>query len=65
MIFVQLSATPLCQRLKVILTQWHGLIKIAPRAYRPEHYYMRGPGPKWYEKHQGRIENAPYTARQR
>jgi hypothetical protein len=21
------------------------------RAYRPEAYYMRGPGPKWREKH--------------
>jgi hypothetical protein len=21
------------------------------RAYRPEKYYMRGPGPKWREKH--------------
>jgi hypothetical protein len=20
-------------------------------AYRPEHHYMRGPGPKWHEKH--------------
>jgi hypothetical protein len=49
----------------VILTKWHGLIKIAPNAYRPEHHYMRGPGPKWYEKHQGRIENDPDTARQR
>ena len=42
MIFVQLSTTPLCRRLKVILTKWHGLIKIAPKAYRPEHHYMRG-----------------------
>jgi hypothetical protein len=22
-----------------------------PRAYRPELHYMRGPGPKWREKH--------------
>jgi len=21
------------------------------RTYRPEKYYMRGPGPKWREKH--------------
>jgi hypothetical protein len=21
------------------------------RRYRPEHHYMRGPGPKWREKH--------------
>jgi hypothetical protein len=23
----------------------------APARYRPEAYYMRGPGPKWREKH--------------
>ena len=23
------------------------------RPYRPEAYYMRGPGPKWREKHAG------------
>ena len=23
----------------------------APARYRPEAHYMRGPGPKWYEKH--------------
>jgi hypothetical protein len=26
---------------------WDG----APRKYRPEDHYMRGPGPKWREKH--------------
>jgi hypothetical protein len=26
---------------------WDG----APRRYRPEDHYMRGPGPKWREKH--------------
>jgi len=24
--------------------------------YRPELHYMRGPGPKWLEKHGGRYE---------
>jgi hypothetical protein len=23
------------------------------RAYQPHHHYMRGPGPKWREKHAG------------
>lgn len=23
----------------------------APRPYRPEKYYMRGPGPQWHAKH--------------
>ncbi len=65
MIFVQLSTTPLCQRQNVILTRWHGLNKVNRKAYRPELHYMRGPGPKWYEKHQGRIENQPDIARHR
>jgi hypothetical protein len=45
------------QRLNAIMTRWHGLIQIARNPYRPELHYMRGPGPKWYAKHQGRIEN--------
>ncbi len=24
---------------------------VRPQTYRPEAYYMRGPGPKWREKH--------------
>jgi hypothetical protein len=27
------------------------LLVIDVRTYRPEKYYMRGPGPKWREKH--------------
>jgi len=27
------------------------LIAIDARTYQPEKYYMRGPGPKWREKH--------------
>jgi hypothetical protein len=27
------------------------LITIDARTYRPEKYYMRGPGPKWRAKH--------------
>jgi hypothetical protein len=55
----QPSSTPLCQRLNVIMTRWHGLIQIARNPYRPELHYMRGRGPKWYAKHQGRTENGP------
>ena len=53
------SSTPLCQRLNVIMTRWLGLIQIARNPYRPELHYMRGRGPKWYAKHQGRTENGP------
>ena len=30
---------------------WPALIKALFDAYRPELHYMRGPGPKWHEKH--------------
>jgi hypothetical protein len=30
---------------------WQSLIKALFPAYRPERHYMRGPGPKWREKH--------------
>jgi len=34
---------------------WRTLIADEAKTYRPEAYYMRGPGPKWREKHaQGR-----------
>lgn len=28
--------------------------------YRPELYYMRGPGPRWHAKHGGRVRRASY-----
>jgi hypothetical protein len=30
---------------------WHALTKPLFDPYRPELHYMRGPGPKWHEKH--------------
>jgi len=30
---------------------WRTLIADEGQTYRPEAYYMRGPGPKWREKH--------------
>jgi len=29
---------------------WRAL-RMIPFSYHPEHHYMRGPGPKWREKH--------------
>jgi hypothetical protein len=29
------------------------LIESTLHPYRPELHYMRGPGPKWHEKHRG------------
>jgi len=31
--------------------QWRRLVKDLFDPYRPERHYMRGPGPKWREKH--------------
>ena len=30
---------------------WRRFAKDFARPYRPELHYMRGPGPKWHEKH--------------
>ena len=54
---IQPSSTPLLRRLNVIMTRWHRLLGIVSNPYRPELHYMRGPGPKWHAKHQGRTEN--------
>ena len=48
------SFMPLLQRLNTIVARWHELIQTACNPYRPELHYMRGPGPKWREKHRRR-----------
>ncbi len=35
----------------VVAQQWRTLMKDLFDPYRPERHYMRGPGPKWREKH--------------
>lgn len=30
---------------------WQALTGVMHGGYRPERHYMRGPGPKWHEKH--------------
>jgi hypothetical protein len=37
--------------LKFLLRSLRALLVIDMRTYRPEKFYMRGPGPKWREKH--------------
>ena len=37
---------------------WHSLAKDLFDPYRPELYYMRGPGPRWRAKHAGRAASA-------
>ena len=34
---------------KILVNSWQTMI--GEQIYRPEAYYMRGPGPKWREKH--------------
>jgi len=36
-----------------IRTFWREFVAKAFHPYRPELYYMRGPGPKWRAKHAG------------
>lgn len=35
----------------ILLDFWRDLIRDLSDPYRPERYYMRGPGPKWHAKH--------------
>jgi len=44
--------TALYRQFSVIIMRWQKLIDIVCNPYRPEHHYMRGPGPKWRAKHQ-------------
>jgi hypothetical protein len=37
---------------------WETMLAEQTKPYEPERYYMRGPGPKWREKHASRGESA-------
>jgi hypothetical protein len=41
------------------LTEFVRLFRSITDPYRPELHYMRGPGPKWHEKHAARPVEAP------
>jgi hypothetical protein len=51
MFIMQTSCLSFCRTIGTVLTRWHRLIEFAGDRYRPELYYMRGPGPKWRAKH--------------
>jgi len=36
---------------KAVATVWQALTSWLFDAYKPEKHYMRGPGPKWHQKH--------------
>jgi len=42
------------RRVVAIIARCHQLIGTFRNPYRPELYYMRGPGPKWHAKHRRR-----------
>jgi hypothetical protein len=54
MSLAQLSWMRLPRRVYVIIARWHDLLGAVCHPYRPELYYMRGPGPKWRAKHRRR-----------
>ena len=45
--------TGISRMLGAPLQYWRSLKKAIFDAYRPERHYMRGPGPKWRQKHLG------------
>jgi hypothetical protein len=45
--------TGISRMLGPALQHWRSLKKGIFDAYRPELHYMRGPGPKWRQKHLG------------
>ena len=36
---------------RIMARRWHRHVVYLSNPYRPERHYMRGPGPKWREKH--------------
>ena len=52
------SLTLLRPHFKPFVASWRTLKRIAGNPYRPELHYMRGPGPKWRAKNQGRRDGA-------
>ena len=45
-------------KLSTWAVHWQELLQRLRDPYRPECHYMRGPGPKWHEKHAGHRDAA-------
>jgi hypothetical protein len=56
MLVTLLASTPLRYRLTALVEVWQRLLRMVSDPYRPELYYMRGPGPKWHAR-QSREQN--------
>ena len=48
---ISVLATAAVQARTTLVNFLRTQIAVDVRTYRPEKYYMRGPGPKWREKH--------------
>jgi len=48
---ISVLATAAVQARRSLVNFLRTQIAVDVRTYRPEKYYMRGPGPKWREKH--------------
>ncbi len=46
-----LTLGPRADICNVVAEHWRKLMEQVFDSYRPELHYMRGPGPKWHEKH--------------
>jgi hypothetical protein len=51
MLLAPLASMRLFRRARLIVARYRDLIGSVLNPYRPELYYMRGPGPKWRAKH--------------
>ena len=52
---VSVLASAIAAAWRSLIDSFYGLMGEQRTVYRPEAYYMRGPGPRWREKHlQGR-----------
>jgi hypothetical protein len=58
-----LTVGPRADICNVVAGHWRKLMKQVFDAYRPELHYMRGPGPKWHEKHAAAEERGHLAAR--
>jgi len=57
-------ATSMWTSLASVLTETFGALrKTFFDGYRPELHYMRGPGPRWREKHELRLAPVPVRVR--
>ena len=50
------------RRRYTVVEAWRTLVKDLFDPYRPELHYMRGPGPKWREKHTPAYASAAHLA---